>query len=205
MIDPMPRKKPAAPVPIRVRPVKPGDWEIIVRLFGDNGACGGCWCMWPRVPRGGKLWEEVKGRKNRDSLRRLVRAGKIHAVLAFSGREPVGWCSFGPRETMPRLATVRALQRESSKETWSVVCFFIPARWRGHGVAGQLLEAATREAFARGAAEIEGYPVLPKSASSPVPAVFAWTGVPTLFRRAGYTRLRRPGASRPMYLKRRSS
>lgn len=158
--------------------------------------------MWPRVPRGGKLWEEVKGRKNRDSLRRLVRGGRVHAVIAFSGKEPVGWCSFGPRSTMPRLETVRALRREWSDRTWSVVCFFIPARWRGRGVAGRLLEAATREAFAHGASEIEGYPVVPTNAPAPVPAAFAWTGVPALFRRAGFEKLRRPSASRPIYIKR---
>ena len=49
---------------IEVRTLKADDWPVIRRLFGDNGACGGCWCMWWRVPRGGKLWEEAKGGKN---------------------------------------------------------------------------------------------------------------------------------------------
>src|SRR5712692_9025568 len=96
-------------LPLDIRPLEPDDWPIIVKLFGDNGACGGCWCMWPRVPRGGKLWDDLKGAKNRDRFRRLVRAGKVHGVLAFRGEEPVGWCSFGPRSTFPRLERVRAL------------------------------------------------------------------------------------------------
>jgi GNAT superfamily N-acetyltransferase len=186
---------------ITVRTLEPGDWPHIARLFGVNGACGGCWCMWWRVPHGGKLWEEAKGRKNRDRFRRLVRAGKVHGVLAFVGEEPVGWCSFGPRHDFPRLETVKALRHDFDDGTWSIVCFYIPSRWRGQGVATRLLEAATERALALGACTVEGYPVAPKKSATPIPAAFAWTGVPALFERAGYDELERVGASRPIFVK----
>jgi GNAT superfamily N-acetyltransferase len=188
---------------IRVRPLTTNDWPVIERLFGDNGACGGCWCMWWRVPQGGKTWDEAKGRKNRDAFRRLIKAGKVHGVLAFTGEEPVGWCCFGPRSTFPRIVRVRALQRETPDTTWSVVCFYIPARWRGKGVATQLVKAATERAFALGAKEVEGFPVVPKKAPEKVPAAFAWTGVPALFEAVGFEEMDRPDASRPIYLRRR--
>ena len=191
--------------PITVRPVGREDWPVIVRLFGDRGACGGCWCMWWRVPKGGKTWESSKGRKNRDSLRKLVQAGRVHAVLAFAGEEPVGWCSFGPRESFPRLARVRALPTEFGRDTWSIVCFYIPAPWRGSGVATKLLEAATRLAFERGAREIEGYPVAPHRPPAKIPAAFAWTGVPPIFERAGYAEIPRRGASRPVFIQKRGN
>src|SRR5438132_11155412 len=114
------------PLAIHIRPLEPGDWPLIVQLFGEKGACGGCWCMWPRVPRGGKLWEDLKGAKNKERFRRLVRADKVHGVLAFCGETPVGWCCFGPRGTFPRLETVRALKRDWSEDTWSIVCFTSP-------------------------------------------------------------------------------
>jgi GNAT superfamily N-acetyltransferase len=196
----MPSYVSAANLKLTVRPLKPDDWPIIVRLFGDNGACGGCWCMWPRVPKGGKSWDEAKGAKNRERFRRLVKAGKVHGVLAFAGEEPVGWCSFGPRSTFPRLERVRALQRDWSDTTWSIVCFYIPTRWRSCGVATQLLEAATKEALSLGATEIEGYPVVPNNPPMKVPAAFAWTGVPALFEEAGYEELDRSDATRPIYL-----
>lgn len=185
---------------LHVRPLEPDDWPHLTRLFGANGACGGCWCMWWRVPRGGKLWEEAKGRKNREAFRRLVKAGQVHGVLAFAGDEPVGWCSFGPRADFPRADTVKALRHDFAEGTWAVVCFYIPARWRGQGVASRLLAAATERAFALGARVVEGYPVVPRDDTKPVPAVFAWTGVPTLFERAGYEELERPGATRPIYV-----
>jgi GNAT superfamily N-acetyltransferase len=186
-----------------IRPCTRRDWPVVARLFGSNGACGGCWCMWPRLPRGGKLWEQSKGPRNRNSFRRLLQAGKVHAVIAFADDEPVGWCSFGPRSSFPRLERVKALHRDWSDGTWSIVCFFIRSQWRGRGVATQLLHAATAEAFAAGAKEIEGYPVLPNKPAAPMSAAFAWMGVPALFRTAGYSKLPRPGASRPIYIQHR--
>jgi hypothetical protein len=115
---------------LTVRLLRPHDWPEIEKLFGPRGACGGCWCMWWRVPRGGKLWAEMKGKKNRAAFRKLVQNGDVHGVLAYSGDEAVGWCSFGPRRSHARLETVRALRRDWSQGTWSILCFYIPPLWR---------------------------------------------------------------------------
>jgi GNAT superfamily N-acetyltransferase len=142
--------------------------------------------MWWRVPRGGKLWEEAKGTQNRTAFQHLVEAGKVHGILALCGEKPVGWCSFGPRSSFPRLETVRALQRDWSQHTWSIVCFYIRPAWRKRGVARRLLQEATARAFELGACEVEGYPVVPKNPTEPIPGAFAWTGVPALFVSEGY-------------------
>lgn len=157
--------------------------------------------MWWRVERGGKLWEETKGPKARRSLAGRLRRNAIHAVMAYAGDEPVGWCSFGPRDSFPRLGRARSLRRDAPEGTWSIVCFFVRASWRRTGVATRLLAGATETAFSRGATEVEGFPAVPKTAT--MPAAFAWTGVPELFRAAGFRRARRPpDAARPIYVKR---
>jgi GNAT superfamily N-acetyltransferase len=184
---------------ITVRPLTPDDWPVILKLFGPNGACGGCWCMWWHLPQGGKMWEENKGAKNRDAFRRLVRAAKVHGVLAFAGDEPVGWCCVGPRESFARMKRIRALQHKSPEATWSIVCFYIPSRWRGRGVATALLRAATARAFELGAKQVEGYPKVPKAGGGKMPGAFAWTGVPALFERAGYEEMERDRPVRPVY------
>lgn len=195
------RAEPAPPQDptLHTRPLEPGDWPLIARLFGEKGACGGCWCMYWRVEQGGKSWEAAKGSKNRDRFRKMVQAGQVHGVLAMSGAEPVGWCSFGPRGAFPRLGTVRALQQVAFDEgTWSVVCFYVPARWRGRGVAELLLSAATRRAIALGATRVEGYPADPRKKT--LPAAFAWTGVPRLFEKVGYRRLPLARGQRPVFV-----
>jgi hypothetical protein len=40
-------------------PVTPDRWDDLVTLFGERGACGGCWCMAWRLKR--KDWEAGKG------------------------------------------------------------------------------------------------------------------------------------------------
>lgn len=185
---------------ITCRALRTDDWPNIERLFGSNGACGGCWCMWWRVPRGGKLWAEAKGAKNRAAFRKLLEGGSVRGVLAFSGDQPVGWCSFGPRSSFPRLERVRALKRDWSEQTWSINCFYVPRAWRGRGIAKQLVEEAAKQAFQSGAGEVEGYPVMPSSAGGDLPAVFAWTGVPAMFESNGFRQLPRHEGHRRVFV-----
>jgi predicted GNAT family acetyltransferase len=167
---------------ITLRPLRRDDWPNLERLFGSNGACGGCWCMWWRVPRGGKLWAESKGAKNREAFRQLVERGAVQG------------------SAFPRLERVKALKRDWSEQTWSINCFYVPRAWRGSGIAKRLVEAATRVAFQSGASEVEGYPVMPAESGAALPAVFAWTGVPALFESNGYRELPRQEGHRRVYL-----
>ena len=160
--------------------------------------------MWWRVEKGGKTWREAQGEQNRARFQRLVKQGDVHAVIAFSGEEAVGWCSFGPRPSFPRLLRSRVLDHETVEDTWSIVCFFIPSRWRGRGVATSVLRAASERAFELGAREIEGYPVATKGKYARLPAAFAWTGVPAVFVAAGYRPIARARGLRPIYVLKRA-
>ena len=185
----------SAAASIQCRPLTPDDWPVVVELFGANGACGGCWCMWWRRPRGGKLWEQKKGRPNRDAFRRLVKGGRVHGVLAFDGDLPIGWCCLGPRGDFPRLERTKALATDWDDHTWSVVCFFVRSKWRRAGVATRLLASAVDIARRHGVSRIEGYPVTPKS-DKPIPPAFAYTGLPAVFESCGFQVLPRQGFSR---------
>lgn len=176
------------------------DGPIVEQLFGRQGACGGCWCMYWRLGTHGRAWQQAKGEPNRQALMQLIRRGRVHAVLAFRGDEPVGWCCFGPPVDFPKLGKTRAFQHQRPANTWSIVCFYIPAKQRGRGVGTALLKAATRAAFALGAERVEGYPVAPRDSQQPMPAAFAWTGVPALFEAVGFLRSKGTG-DRPVYIK----
>ncbi|HEU4383740.1 MAG TPA: GNAT family N-acetyltransferase [Anaeromyxobacteraceae bacterium] len=177
---------------LEYRDLTPRLWPELSRLFGPRGACGGCWCMWWRIEKG-ERWPEVKGAPARRRLRALVRAGRAHGILAFAGGEPVGWCSYERRVDLPRLDRAPSLACDDAGEVWSLPCFFVKAGWRGKGVASGLLRAALRALRRRGARLAEGYPVKPPRPKERIPAAFAYTGTPELFRAAGFLRAaRRP-------------
>ena len=182
---------------ITTRALKASDWAHVERLFGERGGCAGCWCMYWRVPCGGRTWQERSSATNKRAFMRLVKSGAVHGVLAFAGKEPVGWCCLGPRTDFPRLETVRALPKEFDERTWSVVCFYVKAGWRAHGVASALLGEAVRIARACGARKLEGYPVK-STGKGPIPAAFAWTGVGPVFDRLGFERRKLRGYAREL-------
>lgn len=156
--------------------------------------------MWWRVPRGGKLWEESKGDKNKRAFKKLVAAGNATGCLAFADGEPVGWCSVGPRAVFPRLERTKALATDWDESTWSITCFYIPARWRHRGVATAILAGAVQVARDGGAKHLEAYPVKStKGFGHEIPAAFAWTGVPQLFEKHRFRDVTPKGNSRPIY------
>ncbi|HSP17171.1 MAG TPA: GNAT family N-acetyltransferase [Thermoanaerobaculia bacterium] len=182
---------------ITTRELRRTDWDALEKLFGANGACGGCWCMAWRSPYAGKAYEERKGTKNRNDLRRRLRAGRVYGVLAFADSEPVGWCSIGPRAGFPKLQRSRALRTVWDEGTWSVTCFFVRRTHRGEGIGASLLREAIAVGRRHGARAIEGYPVR-SDRDKPLPGPFVWTGLPSMFEAAGFALVTTPPA-RPIY------
>jgi GNAT superfamily N-acetyltransferase len=181
----------AKPDDTRYAPLEPGDWPALERLFGKRGVCGGCWCMLWRAPYGGARFEADKGAVNLQRFRDLVLRGEARGCLGWRGEDAIGWVSVGPRESFPYFERSRALSPLPGDRVWAVTCFYVPAPYRRHGVAVGLLRSAIELARAGGARMVEGYPVASRQAAS-IPASFAWTGVPALFERAGFTAERHP-------------
>jgi len=183
-------KKPA----LRFQPATPSRWNDLEKLFGERGACGGCWCMFWRVPR--KQFEADKGVGNKRALQKIVAAGRKPGIIAYAGKEPVGWCAITPREHYIGLANSRLLQPVDDKPVWSVSCLFIKKEYRRKGVSRLLLEAATEFAARQGAEIVEGYPVEPSMEKMPDP--FLWHGAPSAFKAAGFKEVLRRSPSRPI-------
>ena len=157
-----------------------------------------CW----RLKR--SQFEKQKGAGNKKALKKMVAAGEVPGLLAYAGREPVGWCSVAPREAFPVLENSRILKRVDDQPVWSASCFFVARPYRRQGLSVKLLRAAVAYAKKKGARMVEGYPVEPKR--SPMPDVFAWTGLADAFRRAGFKEVLRRSPTRPImrYLARKS-
>lgn len=183
---------------LRCVELTPDLWPALERLFGPQGACGGCWCMWWRVPRAGKLWQETKGAPAKRRFKRLVLAGEALGVLAFAGDEAVGWCAFGPRRAFPKLERARAYQRADTEGVWSVNCFYVARAWRGRGVTRALLDAAVEACARQGAAAVEAYPVTTTRDGRRVAATFAYTGPIGIFEERGFEVVQRESPTRPL-------
>lgn len=177
-----------------IQPLTPDRWPDLERLFGAKGAVGGCWCMYWRMKH--REYEQLKGAGNRAAFQDLVNSGQVPGLLAYAGQEPVGWCSFGPRREFARLDSSRILASVDEQPVWSVICFFIHRNHRRGGLSLQLLHAAADYARTQGAAILEGYPVEPQSGS--MPTVFAFTGMASTFRKAGFQEVARRSESRPI-------
>jgi GNAT superfamily N-acetyltransferase len=175
-------------------PVIPKRWKDLEKLFGERGACGGCWCMWWRLSR--SQFNSQKGEGNRKALKKIVGSGEIPGILAYADGEPVGWCCVAPRETFPVLERSRILERVDEKPVWSVVCFFVAKPFRQKGVTVELLKATVEYAKKHRAKIVEGYPVEPKK--SKMPDVFAYHGLASTFRKAGFKEVLSRSETRPI-------
>ena len=178
--------------------LNPSRWPAFKELFGARGACGGCWCMWWRVERGGKLWEETKGQRAKARMKKLVASGKASGIIAFDGKKPVGWCSFGPRTDFPRIETVKAYRRDDTANVWCINCFFIARSHRGQGVARGLIRAAVETMAKRKVRIIEGYPVTKTHDGKTLAAAFSWTGPLVIFEELGFAEVQRLAATKPL-------
>jgi GNAT superfamily N-acetyltransferase len=165
--------------------LSPARWADLQILFGDKGACAGCWCMYWRVPT--HEFRAIQGEAAKKRLRVLVERDQAHGVLAYRGERPVGWCSFERRVDLPRLDGAPSLKIPDAAEVWSLPCFFVLPAARGQGVARALLAAAEQVLRRRGARVLEAYPQKPPAGKARLPGAFAWTGVPALFESAGWT------------------
>lgn len=180
-------------VPITFRAVTPSRWPDLERLFGANGACGGCWCMfWKQTAA---EYRDGKGAANRRALRRLVRRGARPGILAYAGPEPVAWVALEPRARYPRLAASRTLAPVDGQPVWSAPCFFVARRWRGRGLVAELLRAAAAEAARRGARVLEGYPV---DTNRPLAGPWLYPGPFSTFARLGFREVARRSRTRPV-------
>ena len=179
---------------LEFHPVTKKRWSDFETLFGEKGACGGCWCMLWRLTR--KEFEQQKGETNRQAMQAIVDSGDIPGLLAYSKKQPVAWCSVAPRERFPALERSRVLKKIDDEPVWSISCFFIHKDFRKQGLSVSLLEAAVDYVNNRGGRIVEGYPVEPKKGKTA--DVFAWTGLASFFIKAGFVECARRSESRPI-------
>jgi len=175
-------------------PLTKENWNDFEKLFGDRGACGGCWCMSWLLTK--KDFDLNKGEGNKKKMKKLVDSKTEPGIIAYFDNEPVGWCAIAPREKYIRLEKSRVLKSIDDQPVTSIPCFFIKKEFRRKRLTTELLKASIQYCENRGMRIIEGYPAEPYVDN--VPAAFAWTGFPSSFARAGFKEVIRRSKNRPI-------
>jgi GNAT superfamily N-acetyltransferase len=175
---------------LTIRPLTPQLWPALEDLFGKNGACSGCWCMYWRI---GARYRAEPASKNKAALRDIVMSGPPPGLLAFDGDKAVGWCQLTPRDDLPWLDRTWRLKRVDEVPVWCISCFYVRIGYRKRGITTALIKAALIAAKRAGAPALEAYPLdadLTPSASG--------TGFATTFARLGFKTIARHVPPRPI-------
>ncbi|HET8569323.1 MAG TPA: GNAT family N-acetyltransferase [Candidatus Limnocylindria bacterium] len=185
---------------IVVRPITARRFKDVEALFATDSIMRSCWDMWPRYGSAERRVLQARyphrswGEVNRAELRKLAARPRAPGLLAYDGKEAVGFVSLGPREEIRRLDASRATPRVDDIPVWVIPCFFVRKDRRGQGVTVELLKAAVAYAKRHGAPAVEGYPRAPGTRVHDTAAFFG--SVPQ-FRRAGFRKVAGPRADLP--------
>jgi len=183
-----------SPAELDVRPVTSARWKDLCTLFGAQGACGGCWCMWARLPRA--QYASGLGATNKRRLHALVMSGTPPGLIGYLRGEPVAWCSLAPRESFERLERSRVMKPVDEQPVWSIVCLMVRKDMRGKGFSRAMIEGAAAFAKKHGATIVEAYPTEP--GAKRMADTFAWMGLASAYRAAGFEEVARRSKTRPV-------
>ncbi len=175
---------------LTIRPLTPDLWPALEDLFGENGACNGCWCMYWRI---GSAYRQRPREKNKAAFREVVRRGPPPGLLAFDGDLGVGWCQLTPREALPWLDRVWRLKRVDEVPVWSLSCLYVRKGYRRQGVTSALIAAALKAAKRAKAPALEAYPFDADESPSAT-----GTGYASTFARLGFKVVARRIPARPV-------
>ncbi|MBK9927157.1 MAG: GNAT family N-acetyltransferase [Anaerolineales bacterium] len=179
---------------LSIQPLRRNLWNDFEELFGRNGACAGCWCMYWKLR--GKAYDEARGYTARQLHKAQIDAGVVTGLLAYLDGEVVGWVAVEPRTAYERLAHSRALKPVDKQEVWSVTCFYVAKKYRRMGVSVGLLKGAVEHVRRQGGKIVEGYPV---DAQDDMSASSVFTGTASVFLQAGFKEVARNMPARPIF------
>ncbi len=179
---------------LNFHPVTPDRWQDFEKLFGKNGACAGCWCMFWKLSRA--EFARKSGEGNKRAIKKIITSGQVPGILAYADDEPIGWCAVAPREVYPSLDRSRVLKRVDDQSVWSVTCFYVARGSRKQGVTGPLLRAAVVFAREHDARIVEGYPIDSGGTQKDTGSIY--TGLLSTFQEVGFVEVERRSPSRPI-------
>ena len=149
-----------------------------------------CWCLFPRYTAAQQRERGLQ--KGGDAARRaevarLARRRHAPGLIAYRGKEPVGWIAVGPRTDLSAVDRSRATPAVDDLAVWVIPCITVRRGHRGQGIAVGLIKAAVDYAAKFGAPAVEGYP---RADNKRLNDDFVFFGNEAMFRKAGFRQVR---------------
>jgi len=180
---------------LTIEPVTKKNWNKFVKLFGEKGACGNCWCMYYRLSKA-DFTEGKVDEGNKRAIKEIIWDDNPVGLIGLLEGQAIAWCAFAPREDFIKLEKSRVHKPIDNKDVWSIPCFFIDKNYRRSGVSVQLLKGAIKYAKENDIKIIEAYPTIPTQ--DIIPDSFAWIGLFKSFEWAGFKIVDKTSKNRPM-------
>ena len=118
--------------------------------------------------------------ENREAKRLLTSEGRAHGTIVFCGRDPVGWCQFGPKGELLRIDGKRGYE-PAFPNAWRITCLFVAPGHRRLGLATYAVKESVGAMKRAGVEAVEAYPVEGERS-----ATLLWSGTPRLFKEVGF-------------------
>jgi GNAT superfamily N-acetyltransferase len=191
---------------LRIVPANQAACDDLQTVFGTRGSAVICQCQrYKLAPK--EAFKHHAPSVRAERLEAQTHCGEPGAafttgLVAYLGDEPVGWCAVEPRANYDGLRRVYRVPWEGRSEdkadpsVWAVTCFVVRAGYRGRGISRALARAAVDHARARGAAAIEGYPMVRRSDAADITWDEIHVGAASIFTEAGFREVGRPGVRR---------
>lgn len=179
---------------IEIRPLTPAARDDYLAFFdgdafSDNPVWASCYCLSYCVASSGDDLEQRTAAENRAGRASMIASGEASGVMAYADGRVVGWCHAAPRRTLPLLDQTPEFESDDADRTGAIVCYVIPAKYRGQGLARKLLDGACDMLRDRGLMYIDVYP--PKE---PRGDAGSYHGKRSMYEAAGFEHIRDAGA-----------
>ena len=184
---------------LNVLPLTPVRWSDLEIIFNAKGCsmARGCWCMYYR--QSGKQPPLKPGEtfveRSRRQLKALAGLDPPPGLIGYTGGEPVGWISLGPREDFLKLKRSPVMKPVDDQPVWSIVCFVVPSEHRKKGIGRAMLRGAIQYCRQRNVKILEAYP-LDKEQYPAGESI--WFGSKTMYDEAGFVEVARRKPERPV-------
>ena len=174
---------------LTIRPLTPTHVDDLKTVTAGTWGAS-CWCLFPRYTAAQQRERGLD--KGGDAVRRaevarLARRRNAPGLIAYRGKEPVGWIAIGPRSDLSRIDRSRATPAVDELAVWVIPCITVRRGHRGEGIAVAMIRAAVDYATGFGAPAVEAYP---RADNKRLNDDFVFFGTESLFRKGGFQQVR---------------